>query len=407
VHARFARYTLIRTIQMFRFSPYMTNFTKKVLKPGSDINPFLAMAEAGVSPSEIKDFVISELSPYFENIDVVEDLSVDILSPEVINLYNVRLQGDEHLLNYVLGIYRSAKSKNKDASFQICVESEQTINDGLSHYMSLFLMETHKSELGLHEYTQDMFKIIGSVIEACLKPFLFDLFRQQRICRNKNFNITEPPKLGVMVQELYDTIEKKELMAPNPWGIRLSQWRNIAQHHNTRIDKNSIICTYGEGLNRNEVILSREKLGDLTQKVMSIFRAIKLARTIFFIDNLKEIKPLINDLNIREETRLISFTCAVSTQGFKLNNLNLTDDSATAEIIDTQETSKQRFIHASQFLVLLWLDTKRKELVINYLSSCGQSIGKSSVTGSACESYTTEVIDIQQYVNLIDFNVKT
>jgi hypothetical protein len=385
----------------------MTNFNKKVLNPGSDINPFLAMAEAGVSPSEIKDFIISELSPYFDNIDVVEDLAVDILSLEVINLFNVRLQGDEHLLNYVLGIYRSAKNKNKKASFQICAESEQLINDGLSHYMSLSLMETPKSELGLYEYTQDMFKIIGSIIEACLKPFLFDLLRQQRICRNKNFNITESPKLGVMVQELYDTIEKKELMAPNPWGIRLSQWRNIAQHHNTKIDRNSIICTYGEGQNRNEVTLSRDKLGDLTQKVMSIFRSIKLARTIFFIDNLEEIKPLINDLDMREENRLLSFTTAVSTQGFKLNNLNLTDDSATAEIVDTQEVSQKRFIYASQFLDALWVATKRKELIIYYVSSCGKNIAKCTVAGSACEKLGNGVIDIKEYINLVDFNVKT
>jgi hypothetical protein len=128
----------------------MTNFNKKILNKGSDLNPFLAMAEAGVSPSEIKDFIISELSPYFDNIDVVEDLSVDILSPEVINLFNVRSQGDEHLLNYVLGIYRSAKSNNKDAAFQICADSQQAISDGLSHFMSLYLMETPKFELGLH-----------------------------------------------------------------------------------------------------------------------------------------------------------------------------------------------------------------------------------------------------------------
>jgi hypothetical protein len=385
----------------------MTSFNKKVLNPGSHINPFLAMAEAGVAPSEIKDFVISELSPYFENFNVVKDLSVDILSPEVINLYNIRLQGDEYLLNYVLGVYRNAKSNNENASFQICADNEQAINDGLSHYMSLFLMEVPKSELGLHEYTQDMFKIIGSVIEACLKPFIFDLLLQQRICRNKNFNLIESPKLRVMVQELYDTIEEKELMAPNPWGIRLSQWRNIAQHHNTKIDGNSIICNYGEGQNRNEVTLSRDKLGDLTQKVMSIFRTIKLARTIFFIDNLQKIKPLINDLNMREETRLLSLTTAVSTQGFKLNNLNLTEESATAEIVDTQEPSQLRYIHASQFLVPLWFYTKRKELIIDYVNSCGESTARFSVAGSACEKLTSEEIDIKEYINLVEFNVKT
>lgn len=385
----------------------MTNINKKFLNPGSDINPFLAMAETGVSPREIKDFVISELSPYFENVNVVEELSVDILSPEVINLYNIRLQGDEYLLEYVLRIYRSAKSKNNDASFQICADSEQAINDGLSHYMSLFLMETPKSELGLHEYTQDMFKTIGSVIEACLKPFLFDLLRQLRICRNKNFNITEPLKLGVMVQELYDTTDKKELMAPTPWGIRLSQWRNIAQHHNTEIEGNSIICTYGEAQNRNKVSLSKDELGDLTQKIMSVFRVIKLARTIFFIENLQEIKPLLDELKMREESRLLSFATAVSTQGFNLSNLTLTDDSAIAEIIDLQEPSQIRFIHASQFLIPLWFDTKRKELVIDYTSDCGKNTARFSVAGSACEKLTNEVIDIEEYIKLVDFNVQT
>ncbi len=385
----------------------MTNFNKRFLNLGSDINPFLAMAEAGVSPSEIKDFVILELSPYFENTSVVEELSVDILSPEVINLYNIRLQGDEYLLDYVLRIYRRAKKINKEASFQICADSEQAINDGLSHYMSLFLMETPKSELGIHEYTQDMFKIIGSIIEACLKPFLFDLLRQQRVCRNKNFNITEPPKLGVIIQELHDTIEEKELMAPTPWGIRLSQWRNIAQHHNTKIDGSSIICVYGESNNRNEVILSRETLGSLTQKVMSVFRVVKLARTIFFIDNLTEIKPLLNDLNMREETRLLSFATAVSTQGFELKNLNLTDDSAIAEIVDTQEPNQLRFTHVSQFLIPLWFDTKRQNLVIDYVSNCGKSIAQFTVAGSACEKLTNEVINIEEYINLVDFNVQT
>jgi hypothetical protein len=385
----------------------MTNFNKKFLNLGSDINPFLAMAEAGVSPCKIKDFVISELSPYFENTSVVEELSVDILSPEVINLYNIRLQGDEYLLDYVLRIYRSAKNKNKESSFQICADSEQAINDGLSHYMSLFLMETPKSELGTHEFTQDMFKIIGSVIEACLKPFLFDLLRQQRICRNKNFSITESPKLGVMIQELHDTIEKKELMAPTPWGIRLSQWRNIAQHHNTKIDGSSIVCAYGESNNRNEVILSREALGNLTQKVISVFRVVKLARTIFFIDNSAEIKPLLDDLNMREENRLLSFATAVSTQGFELKNLNLTDDSANAEIVDTQEPSQLRFIHASQFLIPLWFYTRRQNLVIDYISDCGESIAKFTVAGSACEKLTNEVINIEEYISLVDFNVQT
>ena len=216
-----------------------------------------------------------------------------------------------------------------------------------------------------------------------------------------------PPKLGVIIQELHDTIELKELMAPTPWGLRLSQWRNIAQHHNTKIDGSSIICTYGESNNRNEVILSRETLGSLTQKIMSVFRVVKLARTIFFFDHLDEVKPLLNNLSMREETQLLSFATAVSTQGFELKNLNLTDDSADAEIVDTQEPSQLRFIHVSQFLIPLWLDTRKQSLVIDYVSNCGKKIAKVAVAGSACEKLTNEEINIEEYINLVDFNLQT
>jgi hypothetical protein len=39
----------------------MRQFREKVLAPGSAMNPLLAMAEAGVSPAEIKAFVIEKL----------------------------------------------------------------------------------------------------------------------------------------------------------------------------------------------------------------------------------------------------------------------------------------------------------------------------------------------------------
>jgi hypothetical protein len=55
----------------------------------------------------------------------------------------------------------------------------------------------------------------------------------------------------------------------------------------------------------------------------------------------------------------------------------------------------------------LWFYTKRKELIIDYVNSCGESTARFSVAGSACEKLTSEEIDIKEYINLVEFNVKT
>lgn len=381
----------------------MTNLNNKFLNKGSEVNPFVAMAEMGVSPKEMKEFIIEVLSPYFENKSIVEQLSIELLGPEVVNLFNIRICDDEYLLQYVLNIYREAKSINEELSFQACADSEQAINDGLSHYMSLYLMESSKSELGLHEFSLETFKIIGSLIEACLKPFLPDLLCQLRICRTNAITVPPSLKLGVMVQEIQDKIDYKELMAPAPFGIKLSQWRNIAQHHNVRVRGNVITCTYGEGARAQEVDLSREDLMGLSHKVMSIYRVIKLARTIYFLDNLDEIKLKLPQLELREESRLLSFVTAAATQGFKVIKLNISDNTDNAQIEDLQPACSARLAHASQLLLPLWEDTKRAQIEVSYEVQNQPYRFEFSVNGSFCRQLAEEQIDVEHYLDNVEF----
>lgn len=382
----------------------MRNFKSRIIDPGSNQNPFLAMAEAGVQPEEIKQFIIETLLPYFENHDIVKDLAIDALAPEVVNIYKMKLNPSiEAGFSFVLQLYRRAKIADENASLNACADAEGDISAGLAHYWSCMYLEQGKAELAIHEFAFECFRLMGTLIEACIQPFLRDLLRQTRIVRGKSPTLPANMSLGNLVGELFDTLGFPELMAPSPWGIRLNQWRNIAQHHRIRVEDSRIVGTYGEHPKEQEVSLSRCKLMEALRTIAAIFNAIKLARTFYFIDNLQQLKPLIGDISLREDARLLSLVTAVSSQGFRVTNIQLSESEATLELSDLQSPSERRIIHASQFLLPLWAETERTCLKVIYSGKTGDHVTEFKTTSEACSLLNRKKITIEQYLQQVSF----
>src|SRR5215471_19839451 len=93
-------------------------------------------------------------------------------------------------------------------------------------------------------------------------------------------------KLGNVVNELHDTLSMPDLIVPPPWGIRLNQWRNIAQHHWSCVRGNLIYGYYGEPPNEQEVRFKRSELLDALRKIYAICEAVSTSRSLFVIDNI-------------------------------------------------------------------------------------------------------------------------
>lgn len=380
----------------------MRSFKARIFDSVSSQNPFLEMAESGVSPEDVKQFVITTLTPYFESLEILEEFAIDVLLPEVMNVYKAQLNPTiEEGFGHVLRLYRQAKLADAVASFRACADAESDISAGLAHYWSCMYLEQEKSELEIHEFAFECFRLMGTLIEGCIQPFLRDLVRQTRIVRGKNPTLLPAISLGNLVGELLDTLGFPELMAPSPWGIRLNQWRNIAQHHRTRIEGNNIVVTYGEKPNEQEATLSREDLMKALRIIAAIFNAIKLARTIYFIDNLHQIKPLLPKINIREDARLLSLVTGISSQGFRVSNMQLSETEASLELVDIQESAEQRVIHASQLLLPLWSATKRANLKVTYSNKARDFVMEFKTTGGACSLLNREDISLDQYLEQV------
>ncbi len=94
--------------------------------------------------------------------------------------------------------------------------------------------------------------------------------------------------------------------------------------------------------------------------------------TIYSFDNLNEIqkatKKLGSKFNVREESKLIDFYSPITSQGFKVIDMVVTDEIALLKLKDMQDYPdfQKRAIHSSQFLCNLSEYTNSKKVVIEY-----------------------------------------
>jgi ribosomal protein L25 (general stress protein Ctc) len=382
---------------------------KKVLDGVRQFSPLLSFAEQGMSPAEIKQSIIDLLSPYFTNQSVLNDLAIEVLVPEAVNVSKIENDAwAKVMFTNVLSEYRQAMSSDKNACFEGSAKWESKIQHGVSEYWSGFHLEIDKSELPLEEFKYEAFRNIGMVIEASLQPLLKELLLQVRIRRGKANPETglDTLDLGVAVGELFDTSGYPELFAPPPWGIRLNQWRNMAQHHKSRVENDMIIGIYGKGSNEREVRFKRDELFDALKRIYMIFTVIKTARSIFLVDNIGEYKLKLKDVELRADAKILHLASSVATQGFELIDISIEEKSVTAVVKDvTDSTVKERMLHASQFVYPVWRHFPADEIIVQYLDAQGDLILTTIGKGSDCDEVGRKVVPFEELANRVTFTL--
>lgn len=367
----------------------------------------LPFAEEGVSPDEIKQAIIYILSPHFVNQHVLHELAVDVLASEALNISRINSDAwTKSMFSRVLDDYQKAATLDKSACFSGCAEWLNKVLNSSSEYVSILNLNVSLDKLSLEDFRYEVFRSIGALIEACLQPYLKELLLQVRIRRGKvnPAQGLESMKLGVVVGELYDTSGYSELFAPLPWGIKLHQWRNMAQHHRTRVENNKIIGTYDVGNNEQEVTFTKEDLLSAFRRIHSILSILKGANSIFFIDNGNEIRPYLkNTANVRAEVKIFQIASALATQGFDLQDISIEEKSVTAIIKDVTDTppneqiteyKRKRMIHSTLFVYEIWfyfpVDTVKIKHVDKQDNLRHTIVGK----GSDCEAISRGEIPV-------------
>jgi len=372
---------------------------EKLLTSLQEYSSLRDVFSAGITPDDVKKSIIGILGPHFENQTVLEELAVPALLPEAMTVAHLM----QHSWAYdgyckSLDMYHSAHTSTRGTSIGLCASWEEDIEEGLHHYWSAFQLQ----------FASECFRTIGMLIEAGIKPHLYDLLGQLRIAKGRRVSKAEllQTSLGQVVGELIRITELADLLAPPPSHIRLNQWRNIAQHHSFRVEGNEVICRYGTEPRVSTVHLMRNEVYQVLDNTMNANRAFKSARTVFLIDNLADARPHIlqGTQNLRPEQEILSFASASATQGFEVIDISITPEAAIALLHDmtTLDPNKRRF-HASQLLHELWVCTQRNTISIEYREKDGTPNLISEVSGQDCDRLTRGEIDLEEFVQRTRF----
>lgn len=332
-------------------------------------NPFFRAVANGVPPAQVKAGIVAMLSPYVHDASLLEELALEHLAPEALRFLQIR-QDEWAVKTFesVRSIYEASAQRSEDDCFDVFSQWQSDVSKGTSGFWSLYHLRDRSTHLPAEDWVYERFRTIGSFIEGAVQPLLRELLGHVRITRGRHGrgDIRELD-FGQVVGELHDTTSNPGAFAPPPWNVRLSQWRNVAQHHSFQLEDGQVQVQYGKAPNIQRQTLSRDDMHLLTVRVAGLFNAASSARAFFVLNNHDRFFSSVPKLEVRSEIPLVHLATALSTQGFQLVDLNLNDDEVVAVIADPVGGDElKRAAHVSQFLYAVWRHFPRDHVRIRY-----------------------------------------
>lgn len=366
------------------------------------------LSGAGMTPEQVKEEVTALFEPYFEHQDMLARFALSHLLTEAPNLvYLLQDPWALEMFRRCLGTHRAAKLIAPEASLEAVCASVADAMQGLSCYWSMFHLEYDQDALGIEEFTYQATQQMGVLLEAVAKPYLKALLHQVRISRREPVTRDElaSETLGNVVNALADRSGYSSLFEPPPWHLRLHKWRNIAQHHSAVVDGQNIICHYGTTQRPRSIVLTRGELLAVLMSLMLCVRVLKLANTVYFLDNFSGIQALgilPTNLDIRPEMVLLPLQLQFASLGFELLDFQWDDAQAVVIIQERLDADPgQRRHHMTQFALLLWRYTEAPRVTVEYRERGGTPNFRVSASGTDCKRVLEGGCDREDFVKTL------
>lgn len=383
----------------------------KILDGLREKSPLPLLFENGYTPETIKSELLNDFKPYFSDVKSLEKYALKYMVADWINFMRVGIiyPGIHSDINKLLETYNKAKQTDQNRTIQILSELMPYHVESGNKFWSILNLEVPKSDLELEEFVQTSMKDISDIIEGISKVFYIEQVAINRIIRKKPFDIKRiiENKLGNNIQEIIDCSPNKELFIIEPERIKLSDWRNISAHLTYVIKKEQIILEYGEKENKKSFTTDRNGLFDRVQKIMRTTEALSLSHKFFGFDNMDSIRQNINkdEFNTRDEMGFLVFSSGIMSQGFEIVHIDYKiSDYAILVLQDlTEDDPVKRGIHASQFLINLWVLTDKPRLEVRYKTKKGQMFMVSKCDGETCELVSSKEKDFTYLAEKVEF----
>ena len=351
----------------------MQNIVDKFISEKNEKGIILELYEKGLKQKEIEQFIIDKFKPFLKSKSI---LRVQMLAylPQYIDslLYILSDNVNKQLFENCLEVFWKAKIEDSVNCYNSYQYWQDDVLAATSKIVSLIILDQDRSRMNLHEFSEDVFTKIGKIIEACIQPYLRILLYLEEIINKRN-----PSKLDINKLDLGELVNKlikykfiNRLLIPSPWNLKLNDWRNIPKHDKYSVKDNKILCRYKKPPKEKKIILLKPELWYLFLSINDIFCILRLAHSLFFLDNIDDIKHYWKNKQLRKESAILEQISLYNMFGFSVEKYSIESDKVKFNLKDETELKpKKRLKHLLFLIRPTWYKIRKRFIILEYYDS--------------------------------------
>lgn len=182
------------------------------------------------------------------------------------------------------------------------------------------MLQGDKEDLDPSLLVKSWFRDVGDLLEGSFQPLARLRLEVLNLLGRPGTSApaVETMSFGAVMSELLAEPELGEMYRPPPFGLSVSQWRNIANHNSFDVSGGQITCTYGTPDKLKTLRLSIDELASVLTYCNDLYYAHKVAIELFGIDNLMELIKYEPDISPSEYSHTTSLAYGLVSAGFSI-----------------------------------------------------------------------------------------
>jgi hypothetical protein len=164
---------------------------------------------------------------------------------------------------------------------------------------------------------------VGDILEGSLQPLARLRLDMQGVAgiRASGAAPVTSMSFGKIIEELASRPIGGDVYCPQPFGLTVSQWRNIANHNNYEVKGTEVVCTYGTPGHHKTIRFPVNDLFDLGRYIGNLQMTHKIAFEIFSIDNMRALSPYLPHIDITDHTANGALAYGLVAAGFSIERV--------------------------------------------------------------------------------------
>jgi hypothetical protein len=286
------------------------------------------------------------LTPFFENPAILQkSLSAGALTYEAsFLLHKTTEPWVAGCVLVLLKEFRAARAVNPTICFATWIEWMKSSDRAIANFATTAQLQGNKSELATQLLVKSYLRDAADILEGTLQTFARLRLKMIEIAglRSKSHKLIEALSFGEVIDELVSVGTNGDMYRPQPLGVSLSQWRNIAHHNGFETKGNQVTCTYGQPSKQKSFVCNLDDIISLACYANDLAFAHKIAFEIFSIDNHVQILEDSPNIPISDYTMDSTLAFGLVSAGFSIGQA--INDNGTWNLILLDEHVRNKIM---------------------------------------------------------------